>query len=178
MKIRWALISLLMLLVGCVQQQTPNMTTSTTLGEYVYCDANEPCEVGDCYQFQDIDYPICYLGNPCNQCPEKNCRIAESYPLQVFCGIGDETATETTGECNPLQCDRLPNMVDSLVCVILKAKVEGNETLCEEITDQEYKNVCYLMVKAKRHGPTSCDSIANVHWRYMCYDWVTGTPME
>jgi hypothetical protein len=173
---RWVLIILLVLLVGCVQQKPAQTTTTTTPGEYVYCDAAEPCEVGDCYLFPERSYPICYLGNPCNQCPEKSCRIAESYPLQVFCGIGEATAGETMVECvEPLQCDKLSLKIDRLVCFILKAKVEGNETFCEQITDPEYQNVCYLIIKAQKHGPSSCDSIPDMYWRHMCYEWLSAS---
>ena len=49
------------------------------------CDALSPCPVGECYIFPDDSNAICYEGNPCDECGSKECIIAESYPMQVFC---------------------------------------------------------------------------------------------
>jgi hypothetical protein len=64
---------------------TTSSTTSTTQPPVVHCDANNPCKEGDCYLFQYMSFAYCYVGDPCEKCPTKTCRVAESYPMQVFC---------------------------------------------------------------------------------------------
>ena len=50
------------------------------------CDAENPCPEGkECYVFEDEESPICWPGNPCQKCASKDCDVAESYPMQVFC---------------------------------------------------------------------------------------------
>ena len=63
-------------------------------GQEQYCDANTPCESGDCYKFEGEEIPICFEGDPCSKCPSGECNIAESYPMQVFC-IEDTTFPTT-----------------------------------------------------------------------------------
>lgn len=60
-----------------------------------YCDANTPCESGECYKFEDEETPICFEGDPCSRCPSGKCNIAESYPMQVFC-IDEVTTSPAT----------------------------------------------------------------------------------
>ena len=56
------------------------------IGEVQYCDADTPCPKGkECYQFEDEDKPICWVGDPCEKCKSKKCIVAESYPPQIFC---------------------------------------------------------------------------------------------
>ncbi|MFX0202925.1 MAG: hypothetical protein ACFFCW_43030 [Candidatus Hodarchaeota archaeon] len=62
-------------------------------GQEQYCDANTPCESGECYKFEDEETPICFEGDPCSRCPSGKCNIAESYPMQVFCIDEDEVIT-------------------------------------------------------------------------------------
>ncbi len=50
-----------------------------------FCDANLPCTTGECYLFEESDYPICYEGDPCEKCDSQECVIATSYPMQVSC---------------------------------------------------------------------------------------------
>jgi len=61
--------------------------------EEQYCDANTPCESGECYKFEDEETSICFEGDPCSRCPSGKCNIAESYPMQVFCIDEDEVTT-------------------------------------------------------------------------------------
>jgi len=51
----------------------------------ISCDAQSPCITGDCYLFPDEEKPICFQGDPCQECESKKCTIAESYPMQIFC---------------------------------------------------------------------------------------------
>ena len=91
--------------LGCVEPEEPVACTAEAKlcpdGSYVgrqppdcefdecpeteFCDASTPCDVGECYKFEDEDAPICYIGDPCERCPGMECTIAESYPMQVFC---------------------------------------------------------------------------------------------
>jgi hypothetical protein len=32
-----------------------------------------------------MSFAYCYVGDPCQECPTKSCRVAESYPMQVYC---------------------------------------------------------------------------------------------
>jgi hypothetical protein len=50
------------------------------------CDALTPCPEGEkCYLFEGEENPICWPGDPCQRCESKECDVAESYPMQVFC---------------------------------------------------------------------------------------------
>lgn len=54
--------------------------------EVEICDATKKCSNGkSCYQFENEDNPICYIGDPCTKCPFGKCHQAESYPPQIFC---------------------------------------------------------------------------------------------
>jgi hypothetical protein len=64
---------------------TTRSTTSTTQPAVVHCDANNPCKEGGCYLFPVMSFAYCYVGDPCQECPTKSCRVAESYPMQVYC---------------------------------------------------------------------------------------------
>jgi len=115
-----------MLVFGCLESPGPVACTAEAKlcpdGSYVgrvppdcgfspcpetkFCDALTPCDVGDCYKFEDEDTPICYTGDPCEKCPGMECIIAESYPMQVFCTgelIGEPPCDENNqceiGEC-------------------------------------------------------------------------------
>src|SRR5512136_2430942 len=82
------LLVLIAVSCGCLDEKTTTTTlatTTTTQPGYVHCDANNPCKEGDCYLFPVMSFAYCYVGDPCQECPTKSCRIAESYPMQVFC---------------------------------------------------------------------------------------------
>jgi hypothetical protein len=51
------------------------------------CDALDPCDEGSCIKVPGCDSPLCIDSElACKQaCGETNCRIAESYPEQLFC---------------------------------------------------------------------------------------------
>lgn len=50
------------------------------------CDALTKCPDGfECIKFENEDAPICWSDDPCGKCESGSCRVAESYPLQVFC---------------------------------------------------------------------------------------------
>lgn len=52
----------------------------------IVCGAETKCPSGsECYVFEDTDSPICWTGDPCTRCDSALCRIAESFPPQVFC---------------------------------------------------------------------------------------------
>ena len=40
-----------------------------------------------CVKFPSFDNPVCAIGNPCDYyiCPEGECIVGESYPLEVVC---------------------------------------------------------------------------------------------
>lgn len=76
----------------CYRTNT-NRINRTQPGQGQYCDANTPCESGECYKFEDEETPICFEGDPCSRCPSGKCNIAESYPMQVFCIDEDEVIT-------------------------------------------------------------------------------------
>jgi hypothetical protein len=90
----WVFFLIVLLITGTIlgayvvmnpQTTTTMSTTSTTQPGYVHCDANNPCKEGDCYLFPYMSFAYCYIGDPCEKCPTKSCRIAESYPMQVYC---------------------------------------------------------------------------------------------
>ncbi len=92
----------MMLALGCIQEpQLPPQNDTER-----FCDANTPCETGECYKFEDKSNPICFEGDPCSRCPSGKCSVAESYPMQVFCTgelIGEPPCDENNqcemGEC-------------------------------------------------------------------------------
>ncbi|OHB23668.1 MAG: hypothetical protein A3J67_06305 [Parcubacteria group bacterium RIFCSPHIGHO2_02_FULL_48_10b] len=50
------------------------------------CDAQNPCPAGQgCYKFEDESQPLCWTQNPCERCDSKQCRLGESYPIEVVC---------------------------------------------------------------------------------------------
>jgi len=49
------------------------------------CDENNQCEIGECYKFDDRDYPICWEGDPCSRCTMGECNLIGSNPPVVEC---------------------------------------------------------------------------------------------
>jgi hypothetical protein len=72
-------------IVGCQTEVSNDIELPITLEPVIECDALSPCPVGECYIFPNDSNAICYEGNPCDECDSKECIIAESYPMQVFC---------------------------------------------------------------------------------------------
>lgn len=63
-----------------------------TCDDHETCDALAPCEEGNCIKVPGCDQPLCIDANvACEQaCGEVECRIAESYPEQLFCFTDDD----------------------------------------------------------------------------------------
>ena len=50
------------------------------------CNAVKECpQDKSCYQFENEDSPICFIGDPCSKCSSGKCLQAESYPPQIIC---------------------------------------------------------------------------------------------
>lgn len=58
-----------------------------TCDDHTTCDALSPCDGGSCIKVPGCDEPLCIDAEvACEQtCGEVDCRIAESYPAQLFC---------------------------------------------------------------------------------------------
>lgn len=67
---------------------TPAGPPGVQCADYPSCDADNPCEKGDCMSLVGCDSAICIdATEACEQsCPDpKTCRILESYPSQLAC---------------------------------------------------------------------------------------------
>ncbi len=64
------------------------------------CDENNQCEVGECYKYDDRDYPICWQGDPCSRCTLGECTLVGSDPPVVECIGGKFCGWSTTGACS------------------------------------------------------------------------------
>ena len=50
------------------------------------CNSFNPCPEGvDCYEFEDYGNPICWEGDPCNNCFSAMCELSDSEPPEVIC---------------------------------------------------------------------------------------------
>jgi hypothetical protein len=102
-------------------------TSPSNENSITYCDTTTHCPEGsECYSFRDEEKPICWEGDPCEKCSSKKCRIAESYPMQVFCEEEEKVACDTSILCAPGYVPYDTGRVDSQGCPIKKCVKEGN----------------------------------------------------
>jgi|GEM_PF-1516104 len=74
------------------------------------CDENNQCEIGECYKYDDRDYPICWEGEPCSRCTLGKCNligsdppvvecINEGMPADEFCGWSTAGVCSSNSDC-------------------------------------------------------------------------------
>lgn len=68
------------------------------------CDENNECDIGECYKYDDRDYPICWEGEPCSRCTSGNCNLIGTDPPVVDCLIEEPPGDEFCGWSTAAVC--------------------------------------------------------------------------
>jgi len=97
------------------------------------CDENNECEIGECYKYDDRDYPICWEGEPCSRCTSGNCNLIGTDPPVVECLIEEPPGDEFCGWSTAAVCsndsDCMTGGCSGQVCQ--STKEEPVATTCE-----------------------------------------------